>query len=195
MRVSATVILLAFMLSTPGWAQDAPKGSSRPSSPPRPTAGTTPAPRLPARIESQVVVGDRAPGFELDGSQGAPVRLSRWRGSWVLLLFEEDRVLAPRLREVEAAMRPLGVVPLTVCGEKARTLEALAVRDTLTPLVLADVTGEISALYGLFDYGRARIRPGLVLVDRVGVVRMALLGQSLPVAETRQLVERSLAGR
>ena len=37
-------------------------------------------------------------------------------------------------------------------------------------------------------------RPGFVLVDRTGVVRMALLGQSLPLDETARLVRYALTG-
>jgi peroxiredoxin len=192
MRATAALLLALSMLAAPLHAQDAPKQPAKPAPTPRPAAA--PAPRLPARIEAQVMVGDHAPDFELDGSSGRPVRLSRLRGTSVLLLFAEDRSLIGQLGKLAADLRPLEVRTMGVCDEKARTLESMASRDSLGVEWLADVTGEISALYGLYDFGRSRIRPGFVLVDRTGVVRMALLGQSLPLDETFRLVRYALTG-
>ena len=39
-----------------------------------------------------------------------------------------------------------------------------------------------------------QVRPGFVLIDRQGVVRMALLGQRLPFDEMLALVKSSVTG-
>jgi peroxiredoxin len=194
MRWTAVVIVAVAALAAPLWAQNAPKNPSRPVGPARPPAAPSTTPRLPARIEGQVYVGDRAPDFEVDGSQGRPVKLSSLHGSWVLLVFANDRALFGRLGPLDAQLREIDVRTLGVCGEKARTLESLSARDSLKVVWLADVTGEISALYGLFDFERSMIRPGFVLIDAGGVVRMALLGQALPPEEIARLVRFGVAG-
>ena len=130
----------------------------------------------------------------LDGSRGAPVRLSSRRGSWVVLVFAEDRAPIGRLDALDGALSKLPVTTLGVCAEKARTLEGLAQRDSLATTWLADVTGEISALYGLYDFERSRIRPGFVLLDSGGMVRLALLGQELPVEDLARLVRFGITG-
>jgi alkyl hydroperoxide reductase subunit AhpC len=61
-------------------------------------------------------------------------------------------------------------------------------------ILLSDVTGEISQLYGLYDTRMRQVRPGFVLIDRQGVVRVALLGQQLPFGEMMALVRSSVIG-
>ncbi len=154
----------------------------------------TPPPRTPAHIHSHVVVGEDAPDFELDGSRGTPVRLSRLRGNRVLLAFGDSHAdLAP----LRAAAAPLGTMDVRVtgvCGDKARSLEQAAAHDPASPLMLADVTGEVAALYGLWDFEHRAVRPGLVLIDRDGRIRMALLGQTLPADDVVRLVRFAVTG-
>jgi peroxiredoxin len=91
-------------------------------------------------------------------------------------------------------MKPLRVTTLGVCPEKARTLESLAARDSLPILWLADVTGEVSALYGFYDFGSSRILPGFVLMDPQGIVRLSLVGQSVPAEDVARLVRLAVTG-
>ncbi len=58
----------------------------------------------------------------------------------------------------------------------------------------ADWAGEVSAMYGLYDSERSMISPGFVLVDRDGIVRMALLGQNVPPDQIAALVRFAVSG-
>src|SRR5262249_13709624 len=98
------------------------------------------------------------------------------------------------LRDGEAPLAQLGIRLIGVCGDKARSLEQAAVRDSAGPLLLADVTGEGAALYGLWDGSERAIRPGPVLVDRDQRVRMALLGQTLPVDDVVKIIRLTVTG-
>ena len=145
-----------------------------------------------SHIQSQVYVGEQAPGFELDGSQGRPVRLGHLKGYWVLLVFADRRTELAPMKEIEPDLRRLGVKPYGVCADKAHVVTAYAQREQLPVVLLSDVTGEISQLYGLYDTRMRQVRPGFVLIDRRGVVRMALLGQRLPFDEILALVKSAV---
>jgi peroxiredoxin len=150
---------------------------------------------VPSSVTSQVYVGEAAPDFELDGSEGRPVRLAKLKGYWLLLVFADRRAELAPLQQIEPRLRKLGVRPYGVCGDKAYTLGSFARQQKLPFVLLADVTGEVSQLYGLYDSRLSQIRPGFVLVSRQGVVRMALLGQALPYDEMLGLVESAVTGQ
>ncbi len=173
----------------------ADEGSKRP--PPRPGGGATtpisPVAQEP-RIASQVYIGEPAPDFELDSSTGRPIRLEHLKGYWVLLVFGDTRADVAPLRGKEPELRHLGVKPYGLCADKAHVIRAYAEREDLPFPLLADVTGEISQLYGLYDGRASVIRPGFVLIDRQGLVRMAMLGQRMSWDEMLALVQDSVTG-
>jgi peroxiredoxin len=138
-------------------------------------------------ITGQVIVGERAPDFELDGSEGHAVKLSRLRGDWVLLVFSDRKEAAAELRGSHDELAKLGIKIVGVCDEKPGSLKSFAERTALPYVLLADVTGEISAMYGLHDRARSAILPGFVVLDREGMVRMAVLGQQLPAQDIAHL--------
>jgi alkyl hydroperoxide reductase subunit AhpC len=85
-------------------------------------------------------------------------------------------------------MDGLGVKILGVCDEKAYHLVAYVQKEDPGFPMLADVTGEISALYGLYDTERRTTDPGFFMIDPEGTVRMALLGQQIRPADMASLV-------
>lgn len=186
------VVGASLIVPLPSRAQEAVK--TPPAAAVHPTESSANAPREAPRIESRVRVGEMAPDFELDGSRGSPVRITRLRGYRVLLAFGDTRADLSPLRASMTPLDQLGTRVVGVCGEKSRTLEQAAARDPAGPLLLADVTGEVAAIYGLYDSERRAIRPGYVLVDRDGTVRMALLGQSLPSEDLVRLVHFAVEG-
>jgi len=160
-----------------------------------PTAQTAdPSPHPGAIIAGQVFVGERAPDFVLDASSGVPVKLSSLRGDWVLMVFADRKEDLAPLRQSTGDLRPLGMRLVGICNEKARTLETYNARNPLPFPMLADVTGEISAMYGLYDHARSSTRPGFLVLDRDGVVRMAVLGQQLPVGDITRLAQYAITG-
>jgi peroxiredoxin len=187
----AVVTLLALAGAT---RADEPSKSREPvASPATPQSPISPTSQE-NRIQSQVYVGEQAPGFDLDGSQGRPVRLAHLKGYWILLVFADRRTDLTPLKEIEPDLRRLGVKPYGICADKAHVLKSHAQREQLPVILLSDVTGEISQLYGLYDTRMRQVRPGFVLIDRQGVVRMALLGQRLPFDEMLALVKNSVTG-
>ena len=161
---------------------------------PRPVDVPVRSPGTNRKLSGSVYVGEKAPDFQLDGSHGKPVKLSSYRGDWVLMAFADRKEEAGHLRMIAEDMSSIGVQILAVCDEKAYSLVAFERRDSLPLTLVAYVTGEISALYGLYDNERSTIRPGYFVIDRQGVVRMALLGQRLPPGDVGKLVRFSVVG-
>jgi peroxiredoxin len=135
-----------------------------------------------------VYIGDHAPDFVLDGSHGIPVQLSRLRGDLILLVFSDRRDQFVAMREIDSQMREIGVRIVGVCHEKARTLDTYPERESV-PLMLADVSGDVAATYGLWDSASRQTIPGFFLLDRDGVVRIAFSGRRLPPDEIGRLTQ------
>jgi peroxiredoxin Q/BCP len=193
MRTAALCLAATLALPVTALAQ-----SGKTPSPPqttRPPEAVQYPPQSRVHIYGQVYIGERAPDFSLDGSDGKLLKLSRHKGDWVLLSFSDRKEALAPLREIHDEMRALGVQIVGVCKEKAHTLQVFAARDTLPFVLGADFTGEIAALYGLFDTGRSTISPGLLMIDRDGWVRMALLGQPLPPAHVARLARFAVTGQ
>jgi peroxiredoxin Q/BCP len=145
-------------------------------------------------LDSELWIGERAPDFELDGSQGRPVHLADLTGQWAVMVFTESRTTLGPLKGINGELRKLGARLYGVCKDGAAALKTYAEREQLPFVVLSDLTGEISQTYGMYDADTDAIQPGVVLLDRKGVVRMALFGQSLHASEVLQLVKHSVIG-
>lgn len=168
-----------------------------PSSPaPSPAHAPGNAASGPGRVTMRVAVGEKAPDFELSKIDGKPLRLSTLRGNWVMLWFVPNRDSFTVVEPLAESLEKLGVRTLAVCYDKAQALAQRLHGQTLAYTPLADPTGDIVSLYGLLDATSARegVRPGFVLVNPVGDVRMALLGHQLPSEDASRLVELAVVG-
>jgi peroxiredoxin len=193
MKTAALVLAAVTALAPAALAQS--DGKTPPPAPPAASGtGAAPMPGGRVHVYGQVYVGDRAPDFTLDGSDGKIVRPSRFRGDWVVIVFADRKEKFQPLSTIDHDLRSIGVKILAVCKEKANGLQTYATRQKLPFLMGADWTGEVSAMYGLYDSERSMISPGFVLVDRDGIVRMALLGQNLPPDQLSALVRYSVNG-
>jgi peroxiredoxin len=193
MRRSLFAVVMLLALAGAAGADDVKKPQEPVPPQSAPAAPLSPSPQ-PSQIASQIYVGEPAPDFELDGSLGRPVRLAHLKGYWLLLVFAERRGELASLKGIEPDLRKLGVKPYGICADKAHVLRAFAERQALPFELLSDVTREISQLYGLHDSRLSLVRPGFVLIDRHGVVRMALLGQAVPFEEMLDLVRSAVTG-
>ena len=174
------------------------------AAPPEPKAPTPPGlsrpdaeSRIPTGyrgIAGQLYVGEAAPGFELTGADERRVKLSSFFGDRVLLCFADRREALSQYRAAADTLRALGVLMIGIARDSPRNLRTLAERDSLSFTLLSDPTGEISATYGSYEFATSRIRPGYVLVGRTSIVRMALLGQTLPPSDLLQITRYALAG-
>jgi peroxiredoxin len=186
MNRTATFVLLATLaVAAPAEAQ---KSTGSPSATP-PEAATAPGATRRTRLPGIAAIGERAPDFELDASNNTPVKLSRMRGDWVLLAFADRKEDLASLASIHTSMRRQGVQILGVCNEKAHNLRSYTQRQKTPFLLLADVTGEVSAMYGVYDYLTQTTLPGFLVLDREGDVRLSLMGSHLPAAEVERLVE------
>jgi peroxiredoxin len=192
MKTAALLLAAVVTLPLAAQAQKESGPSSRPPTEPRVVA--PPSPRKSSPILGSVAVGDLAPTFVLDGSRGRPVKLTSLRGNWLLLAFADRWQQLKPLDQIDEELTLIGAQTVGVCHEKAQTLINLAERDTIPILMLADVTGEVSSLYGLFDPQRGEARPGFLLIDRKGVVQMALLGQLPPPDAIARLARFAITG-
>lgn len=190
-RNTVQAVLFMLALAAPALAQENPKSPTPPPAFDRESASRAPHAQL--GMNGRVYIGDLAPDFELDGSRGAPVRLSRLRGDWLLLVFTDRRDQFLTLGVISDEMRQIGVRIVGVCHEKARTLDNYPARGSV-PLMLADVTGEVSTMYGLYDGLHQKTVPGFLVLDRTGVVRIAFSGQLLPPDEIGHLTQFAVRG-
>jgi peroxiredoxin len=193
MKRYAAVVLALGLFANVAVAQDTPKGPP-PSRPPHEPSTSPRNPVAQGHIQGQIYLGDEAPDFELDGSRGKPVRLSSFRGEWVVLVFADRREQLAQLNAIDADIRDMGAVLLGVCKEKAYVLEKYAPKTKAPFLMLADWSGEISALYGLFNYERSEIQPGFLVLDRTGTVRSAFVGVNLPPVEIARITRFAVTG-
>ena len=148
---------------------------------PAPKARTdvnAPDPFTRLRVSGRVMVGDRAPDFELTSSNGNDVALSSMRGDWLLVRFAEDRKELAESAPMKDELDAMGVRLLAICNERPQTLRAYIQRNGLPFEVLSDATGEVAAIYGFYDPTTLASRTGMVIVDRRGIVRMALQGEA-----------------
>jgi peroxiredoxin len=159
-----------------------------------PSTGEAEAMNERQRIRGSVYTGEPAPDFELPASSGHPVHLSDFNGSWILLIFTERKEGLATYTRIASGMDSIGVKLVGVCDEKAYHLVAFAKDGGPHFPMLADVTGEISALYGLYDSMRATTEPGFFVIDPEGIVRMGLTGKQVPAADIASLVRFAVTG-
>ena len=119
--------------------------------------------------------------------------LSHMRGNWVLLHFVPDRRDFAALESALPELAGLGVTLVGVCKDNPQSLRAQAQRDHVSFELLADATGEVSAIYGLYDSASFMSRAGLVVVDRTGKTRLSLMG-SIPPQHLADLIRFAMLG-
>ena len=189
MRRWLLTITACCLIGVPAAAQVSGSGKAPPvKSSPNVKAGV-PAARGKAPIIGDVYIGERAPDFVLDGSRGGPEKLSKHRGHWVLLAFGERFRDLAGLDTLDVDAQGIGARVIGVCHEKQQTLTSLSERDHIGMLLLADATGEVSAMYGLFDWGASKTETGFFVIDREGTVRLAIIGRLFPPDQMLELLK------
>jgi peroxiredoxin len=185
-----TVVLLALLACT-AHAQ-IPKDRTPPAadSPP----GTATVPQASNDPSVRIEVGVTAPDFELEGTSTRPVRLSSLRGGWVALMFSERIGPISSLEKITGDMTRMGVRMVVVCHEKARRVRTTAQRDGLSFLILADASGQVGSLYGLTEGRVSSMKPGYVLIDARGVVKLNEIGEPLVADRIWQRTRNYLSG-
>ncbi len=129
------------------------------------------------------LVGKPAPDFELPDQHGKPVRLSDFRGRWVVLYFYPKDMTpgctqeACAFRDNFAEFEREGIVVLGVSADSVRSHQKFAEKYGLPFPLLADESHQVSEAYGAWQqksmygktyWGVARIT---FIIDPSGVVR------------------------
>jgi peroxiredoxin Q/BCP len=146
------------------------------------------------RDHSELGIGVGAPDFTMAGSLGQPIHLADLRGQWVVMVFTQNRNTLVPLNEIEGDLRKAGVSLYGVCRDAAPKLMAFAEREQLSFVLLSDRTCVVSQAYRRYDVDYDLIRPGIVLLDPKGLVRLTLAGRSIRPNEVLQRVLHAVTG-
>lgn len=121
-------------------------------------------------------VGDPAPDFELDGTEG-PFRLSDQRGKRVVLLFypgDNTPVCTSQFCSYRDRPEDLAALDATVVGISSQSVDSHAAftgRHGLNVPLLADPGGEVAQAYSAFARRLGVTKRAVVVIDEQGVVR------------------------
>jgi thioredoxin-dependent peroxiredoxin len=119
-------------------------------------------------------VGESAPDFELQGTDGA-FRLSDHRGERVVLLFypgDNTPVCTKQFCSYRDHPEALAALEATVVGISAQDLEShrsFIEKNSLTVPLLADLDGTVARAYSAS--GRLGTKRAVIVIDEQGVVR------------------------
>jgi peroxiredoxin Q/BCP len=119
-------------------------------------------------------VGEQAPDFELQGTDG-PFRLSEHRGERVVLLFypgDNTPVCTKQFCSYRDRAEDFASLNATVVGISAQDLgshEAFAAKYSLNVPLLADVDKQVSRSFDAFS-SRLGVKRAVIVIDEQGVV-------------------------
>ncbi|MFI5371751.1 MAG: peroxiredoxin family protein [Candidatus Eisenbacteria bacterium] len=183
------LLLVAF--ASVVFAQVEPKPASGP-----PTLPNAPrsAPGATLVISGHITAGEDAPSFELASSSGHDRSLHSLKGDWVVLVFMPRKSDFVPYKKAAADFAKLPATLLGITCDNPQTLRTLVTKEQLPYELLGDATGEVSAVYGMWDPLDSTTRAGLVVVDRKGMVRLVVSGQILPPEEVLSLTSITIQG-
>ncbi len=119
-------------------------------------------------------VGERAPDFELAGTNG-PFKLSDHRGERVVLLFypgDNTMVCTKQFCSYRDRADDFAALDATVVGISAQSVashEGFIQKNGLTVPLLADEDGQVAKAYSA--HSRAGTKRAVIVIDEEGIVR------------------------
>src|SRR5258708_39123654 len=120
-------------------------------------------------------VGEEAPDFELEGTNG-PFKLSEHRGERVVLLFYpgDNTMVCPKqfcsYRDRAEDFSALGATVVGISSQDLASHEAFAAKHSLNVPLLADVDREVSRAYDAYS-PRLGVKRAVIVIDEQGIVR------------------------
>jgi thioredoxin-dependent peroxiredoxin len=120
-------------------------------------------------------VGEPAPDFELDGTDGR-FKLSEHRGERVILCFypgDNTMVCTKQFCSYRDRAEDFAALHATVVGISSQDLEShegFIAKNSLTVPLLADVDKSVARAYGAFS-ARLGTRRAVIVIDEQGIVR------------------------
>lgn len=156
---------VAALLATPGDPGEHSSRSSRASLPSSESSALIS--RASDASISEVRIGDMAPNFSYQGSDG------RWRRlrdivtqGPVLLTFGADELTLRVLEHERERLTDLGVIPVAVVDARSRAAQAMVQRLGLRFMVLTDTRGTIASQFNAVDPTTGRHLPTWFVLDR-----------------------------
>lgn len=138
-------------------------------------------------------VGALAPDFELQDQHGAPVRLSRFRGRKVVLVFYPLAFSGICHGELSALRdHPIDDAQvLTVSVDSVFAHRAWADREGFTFSLLSDFWphGQVARAYGVFDEAKGVAQRGTFVIDGEGVIRWSVVNPSSQARDVTDYVK------
>ncbi|MCW2957258.1 MAG: alkyl hydroperoxide reductase/Thiol specific antioxidant/Mal allergen [Solirubrobacterales bacterium] len=122
---------------------------------------------------ASVNVGDQAPDFELDGTDG-PFKLSDHRGERIVLLFYpgDDTTVCTKqfcsYRDNDADMSSLKAKVVGISTGTVASKEAFVAKHGLKTELLADEDGAVAERYGIFAKRLKMAKRTVFIVDEQG---------------------------
>jgi len=119
-------------------------------------------------------VGEQAPDFELEGTDGH-FKLSEHRGERVVLLFypgDNTPVCTKQFCSYRDRAEDFSTLDATVVGISAQGVEShqgFIDKNNLTVPLLADVDGAVAKAYSA--HGRMGTKRAVIVIDEAGIVR------------------------
>jgi thioredoxin-dependent peroxiredoxin len=126
-------------------------------------------------VAKHPAVGEQAPDFELEGTEGR-FRLSDHRGERVVLLFypgDNTPVCTKQFCSYRDRAEDVGALDATVVGISAQDLashEQFTAKHSLNVPLLADPDAKVAKLYGAHARGLG-VRRAVIVIDEQGIVR------------------------
>jgi peroxiredoxin Q/BCP len=120
-------------------------------------------------------VGEAAPDFELEGTNGG-FRLSDHRGERIVLLFypgDNTMVCTKQFcsyRDQPAAFDSLGATVVGISAQSVESHKGFIDKNSLTVPLLADEDGSVAKLYSAWG-GPLKTKRAVIVIDEDGVVR------------------------
>jgi peroxiredoxin Q/BCP len=120
-------------------------------------------------------VGEQAPDFELEGTDGS-FKLSEHLGERVVLLFypgDNTPVCTKQFcsyRDRAADFSALGATVVGISAQDLGSHEAFAAKHSLNVPLLADVDKQVAKSYDAFS-SRLGVKRAVIVIDEQGVVR------------------------
>ncbi len=146
-------------------------------------------------------VGEQAPDFELEGTDG-PFRLSEHRGERVVLLFypgDNTPVCTKQFcsyRDRAADFSALGATVVGISGQDVASHRDFAGSNSLNVPLLADLDGTVAKAFSA--HGRLGTKRAVIVIDEQGTVRHRhdhLLGLDYQSVEDLQKALESIPAR
>lgn len=122
---------------------------------------------------SSLSVGDQAPDFELQGTDG-PFRLSEHRGERIVLLFypgDDTSVCTKQFcsyRDHEADMSSLSAKVVGISTGTVAAKQAFVAKHGLSTELLADEDGAVAERYGIFAKRLKMAKRTVFIIDEQG---------------------------